>query len=86
MTDNNTVEVKAKLRRTRRLKMAYNISQSDKTKIAAIRFSGQYLEALGFSYDAFFDLTINEDGSLTIRPVSKEQNEAEAVTTSSDEA
>lgn len=86
MTDNNTVEVKAKLRRTRRLKMAYNISQSDKTKIAAIRFSGQYLEALGFSYDAFFDLTINEDGSLTIRPVSKEQNESEAVATSSDEA
>lgn len=77
MTDNNTVEVKAKLRKTRRLKMAYNISQGDKTKIAAIRFSGQYLEALGFSYDAFFDLTINEDGSLTIRPVSKEVAESE---------
>jgi hypothetical protein len=78
-TNENTVEVKTKLRKTRRLKMAYNVSQYDKTKIAAIRFSGQYLESLGFSHEGFFDLTINPDGSLTIRPVTREQHESEAL-------
>jgi len=64
------------LKRVRRLKMAYNVSQT-RTKIAAIRFSGQYLEGLGFTHDGFFDMTINEDHSITLRAISKEQNDAE---------
>lgn len=75
----DTVEVRTRLRKTRRLKMAYNVSQTDGTKIAAIRFSGQYLESLGFDHNGFFDLTINEDGSLTIKPVSREEADASEV-------
>lgn len=75
----NLVAVKALLKRTRRLKMAYNVSQNQ-TKIAAIRFSGQYLEGLGFAHDGYFDMTINEDGSIVLRAVSKEQNDIEEAT------
>lgn len=74
MSKDDVVEVKTRVRRTRRLKMSYNISQTDGSRVAAIRVSGKYLEDLGFDVDGFFDLTINEDGTLNLRPVSPEQN------------
>ena len=72
-----TVEVRQRQQKTRRLKMAYNISQTNGDKIAAVRFSGQYLEGLGFSADGYMDMTINDDQSITIRAISKEAHEAE---------
>jgi len=75
--ESNTVQVKTSVRKTRRLKMAYNISQTDQSRVAAIRVSGLYLQDLGFSPDGYFDMTINTDGTLTLKPVSKEQHEAD---------
>ena len=74
MTDSLSqyVEVTAKLRRKRTLKVAYNKSPSDDTKIPAIRFSGDYLEGLGFIVGGKYDLTINEDKSITLTPHSPE--------------
>ena len=73
MSNDDTIEVKTRLRRTRRLRMGQNRSQTDGSAIAAIRFSGMYLHDLGFDPDGSFDLTINDDGSLTIKPVSAQQ-------------
>ena len=74
MIDNqDTVEVLTRLRKTRRLKMGYNKSQTDGSKVAAIRVSGIYLHDLGFDPDGFFDMVINSDGSLTMRPVSSDE-------------
>lgn len=66
--DPNTVQVLATMQKTRRLKMAYNISQRTGGRVAAIRFSGQYLEALGFRHDGYFFLTINPEGSIVLTP------------------
>jgi hypothetical protein len=68
MPDPETIELLAKMPRVRRIKMAYNKTGSG-LKIPAIRFSGKYLESLGFDTEGEFDLTINEDKSITIRPV-----------------
>ena len=76
MTD-DTVEVKTRLKRTRRLRMGKNKSQTDASDVASIRISGLYLHNLGFSSDGYFDLQINDDATITIRPVSKEQAEAD---------
>jgi len=75
-----TVEIKTRLRKTRRLKMGQNKSQSDGSMVAAIRMSGLYLQDIGFDPDGYFDMTINSDGSLTIQPVSKEQAELDKQT------
>ena len=69
MTDTTkTIEVTSKLKRERILKIGYNKSQTDNSKIPAIRISGQYLESLGFHPDGKFKMVINDDGSLTLRP------------------
>lgn len=68
MADNDTVEVKTRLKRRRVLKMAYNRSQTDGRRVATIRCSGAYLEDLGFRHDGYFELVINDDRSITIRP------------------
>lgn len=68
MSNEETIEVKTRLKRQRKLRTAYNISQTDGSKIVAIRISGRYLEDLGFRHDGYFVLTINDDRSLTLRP------------------
>lgn len=37
-------------------------------KSPAIRFAGKHLSDLGFKVGGKFEITINDDGSLTIRP------------------
>jgi len=74
----DTIDIKttSKVRRTRRLKVGYNNSQTTYgERTAAIRISGTYLEDIGFKVGDYMDLIINDDLSLTIRPVSAEQNE-----------
>ena len=71
-TPSQFVEVTAKLRRKRTLKVAYNKSPSDGSKIPAIRFSGDYLEGLGFVVGGKYELTINEDRTITIKPIGQE--------------
>ena len=73
MSDKNTVEIKTRLRRTRRLRMGQNKSQTDGSAIAAIRISGLYLHDLGFEPYGFFDMVIQDDGSLSIKPVPTEE-------------
>lgn len=69
----DTVEVKTRLKRTRRLRMGKNKSQTDGSDVASIRISGLYLHDLGFDPNGFFDLQINDDASITLRPISAEQ-------------
>lgn len=76
MTD-DTVEVKTRLKKTRRLRMGKNKSQTDGSNVASIRISGLYLHDLGFSPDGFLDLEINEDKTITLHPVSAEQAKAD---------
>tara|TARA_Y100000310_G_C20240947_1_gene604649 strand:+ start:311 stop:583 length:273 start_codon:yes stop_codon:yes gene_type:complete len=74
MSDNETVKVETSVRRKRRLRVAYNNSQTEPgRKVAAIRISGVYLEDLGFKAGDYFDMTINDDKSLTLKPVTAEQ-------------
>lgn len=78
MTDPDTVNIPTKRARTRRLKVAYNNSQVNPGhKVAAIRFSGTYLEDLGFNVGDYFDMIINNDHSLTLRPVTADQHKQE---------
>ena len=62
------IEVKTRIRRKRTLKTAYNQSPTDGTRIPAIRFSGGYLEDLGFVVGGQYELTVNQDNSITLRP------------------
>lgn len=68
MTSNDLIELRMKIRRTRTLKMAYNQSPSDGRKIPAIRFSGEYLEGLGFVVGGHYDLVVQEDSSILLIP------------------
>lgn len=72
MTDIDFIEVRTRIRRKRVLKMAYNRTPIDKTKIAAIRFSGTYLEDLGFVVDGKYELTVNPDSTITLKPLPPE--------------
>ncbi len=74
MSKDETVQLKSPVKKTRRLRMAYNLNNGN--RVAAIRCSGQYLESLGFRHDGFFEMTINEDNSITIRPVKAEDESA----------
>tara|TARA_R110002096_G_scaffold392493_1_gene587459 strand:- start:1140 stop:1406 length:267 start_codon:yes stop_codon:yes gene_type:complete len=76
MTD-DTIQIKTRLRRTRRLKMGQNKTHPDGDPVAAIRVSGLYLQDLGFDPHGYFDMHINDDNSLTMTPISKEQAEAD---------
>lgn len=72
MTESNVVHVPSPIQKSRILKMAYNkVPKNDgtKTMMPAIKFSGQYLEVLGFKVGGFFELIINDDHSLTIKVV-----------------
>ena len=53
----------------RRLTVAYNKAPNGGVS-PAIRFSGTFLEHLGFVAGEQYELIINDDLSLTIRPVS----------------
>ncbi|MAE81341.1 MAG: hypothetical protein CMB80_01305 [Flammeovirgaceae bacterium] len=76
-----TISVATRIKKKRRLRIAYNNSQTEPgRKIAAIRFSGVYLEDLGFNVGGYLDLCINDDKSITLRPVSSEQNDQDAAT------
>jgi len=66
------ITVKTKMRRKRILKMAYNQSPSDGSKIPAIRFSGGYLEDLGFVVGGQYELTVQDDGSIVLKPLPPE--------------
>ena len=66
-TELDFIEVTTRIRRTRVLKTAYNQSPTDGTKIPAIRFSGGYLEDLGFSVGGKYELTVNTDNSISLR-------------------
>lgn len=63
------IEVKTRIKRKRILKTAYNVSPTDSSKIPAIRFSGNYLEDLGFVVGGQYELTVNDDNSITLRAV-----------------
>jgi hypothetical protein len=77
MTD-DTIRIPVKMKRKRRLKVAFNQSQSEPgRKVAAIRFSGFWLEDVGFEVGKPFDLIINEDRSLTLRLVTDEESAQE---------
>ncbi len=67
--NNDFIEVKTRIRRRRRLKMAFNKQQGDNAKVPAIRFSGFWMGDLGFDVDGEYDLLVNQDGSITLTPV-----------------
>jgi len=69
MINTDFVEVQTKMRRRRVLKMAWNRKPKDQLKIPAIRFSGNYLEDLGFVVDGFFELIVQEDRSILLKPL-----------------
>lgn len=73
-----TIEVRTRIRRTRILRMGQNRSQTDGSLVAAIRISGIYLHDLGFDPKGFFQMTIQDDGSLLISPSKKGVLEEEA--------
>lgn len=70
MSDPNTIVVTSRMRRLRLLKMGYN-SVNGSQRIPAIRMAGAYLNDLGFSADGYFQMIVNDDLSLTIKPISK---------------
>ena len=77
MTD-DTIEIKTTVKRNRRIKIGYNVipgSDGPKKKVAAIRFSGEYLENLGFEIGKYLQMTINRDKSITLRPIKDEPQE-----------
>lgn len=77
---NDTVNLTTPMKRRRRLRVAYNLSQTEPDrKVAAIRISGQYLESLGFKVGGFLDMEINDDRSITLRPVTDEKLKEEAL-------
>jgi len=69
MSEHDYIQVRTRIRRTRRLKMAYNTSPTDGSKISAVRFSGSYLEDLGFVVGGHYQLTVNDDGTITLKPL-----------------
>lgn len=73
MTEENSIEVTSKIKKTRVSKMTYNLSQSSNRRVPAIRISGEYLEDIGFAVGGYFELTINDDMSITLRPATQEQ-------------
>lgn len=73
MKENEGVIVPIKIRRQRRLRVSRCVSALDKTEFSCIRFAGQYLNALGFDPNGFFDLFINDDKSITIRAVKDDE-------------
>ena len=77
MTEQKTVRLISAVQRSRILKMGYNKSATDGSKIPAIRFSGQYLESLGFHHNGKFMMTINDDMTITLKAIEKEsENES----------
>ena len=76
------IEVRTKIRRRRVLKTSYNQSPGDRSvKIPAIRFSGSYLEDLGFAIGGNYEMVVNPDNTITLRALpengsSKETSEA----------
>lgn len=73
MSDLEIVRLATPVAKRRVLRMSYNVSQSEQStkKLPAIRFSGQYLADLGFDVAGFFEMIINDDHSITIRPHAK---------------
>jgi len=73
-----TIKIASRMKRRRKLKVAYNMSQTEPDrKIAALRMSGTYLENLGFVVGEYFLMVINDDLSITLRPITKEMIEQE---------
>lgn len=76
----DTIQIRSSMKRRRRIKVGYNKSQTEQDRnVAAIRFSGTYLEDLGFHVGEFMDLIINDDLSITLRPIkaAQELNESD---------
>ena len=82
MTDEDYIQVTTRVRRTRQLTVAYNrgpsVDGKKGTKIAAIRFSGSYLEDMGFAIGNSYSLRVNEDNTITLTPIVEEAKTAEA--------
>lgn len=72
-----TVEIRTRMQKTKRLRMGQNKSQTDGQPVAAIRLSGLYLHDLGFEPFGYFDRIVNPDGSILIKPVSAAQAKAD---------
>jgi len=66
-TAEDYIEVSTKILRRRILRVAYNRNPTDKKMIPCLRFSGSYLDDLGFVVGGHYELTINEDNTITIR-------------------
>jgi hypothetical protein len=73
--DNDYIEVTTRIRRTRSLTVAYNKAPGSEAKIAAIRFSGAYLEDMGFTIGGAYKLRVNEDNTITLTPTPDENKE-----------
>ena len=82
MTNEDYIEVKALIKRRRELTVAYN--SADGLKIPSIRFSGSYLEDLGYPVGSKYELVINQDNSFTIRPCESEPVTAPLVSSGND--
>lgn len=64
------IRIPTTLKRHRTLRVAYNMATNDRTKrVPTIRISGAYLQDLGFVVGGYFQLTINDDHSLTLRAI-----------------
>lgn len=69
------IQVKTRIRRKRILKTAYNQSPTDRNiKIPAIRFSGGYLEDLGFVVGGQYQMTVNDDNSITLKALLNDED------------
>lgn len=68
------IQIATTIKRKRILKVGKNNSQTEPgRKVAAIRVSGQYLEDLGFVAGGYMELVVNDDRSITLRPISAEE-------------
>lgn len=66
------IEVKTRIKRTRKLTVAYNKNPGDGSQIPCIRFSGSFLQDIGFEIGKSYTMTVNRDGTLTLELVSED--------------
>jgi len=77
MTDSETIVVQREIKRNRRIKVSSSVV-GDRRKVAAVRFSGEYLHHIGIKPGMYVNLKINDDNSITITPI--EDEEARSIT------